>query len=218
MLMRHFPLFFLFACALAMSGCAEPKAPKDYALFKAAAPRSILVVPVTNKTAQVNAPDNFLVTLPVPLAERGYYVFPVNMVKRTMEDEGIGDADLVAAGDTVRLASLFGADAVLYASIEHWESRYAIVAASTEVSIHYTLKSGKDGRTLWDQSVRTVYQPSASSGNIIATLIADAIVAAIERAHPHYIPLAIQANKLAFYTKGQGIPPGPYDPGYGKPE
>jgi hypothetical protein len=211
----RYDLGFVLVLALALAGC-QPPPPKDYALFKAAAPRSILVVPVVNKSTQVDAPDSFLATLPVPLAERGYYVFPINMVKRTMEDDGLADADLVAAGDPVRLAALFGADAVLYASIDTWTSQYIIVSATTVVDIHYTLKSGKTGETLWDRKVHTQYSPHASSGNVLADLLADAIVAAIERAHPNYMPLANQANAQAFYPKGQGLLAGPYDPAYMK--
>ena len=33
----------------------------------------------------INAPDFFLTTLPMAIAEKGYYVFPVNMVKNSME-------------------------------------------------------------------------------------------------------------------------------------
>jgi hypothetical protein len=212
---RAIALFALLGSSLA--ACVTPPPPKDYAAFKAASPRSILVVPVVNKSTQVDAPDNFLATLPVPLAEHGYYVFPVNMVKRTMEDDGIGDADLVAGSDPVRLASLFGADAVLYASIEHWEAHYIVLSASTEVEVHYTLKSGKTGATLWDKTVHMSYTPqAANTGNIIGNIVAAAIVAGLERAHPNYIPLANQANGIAFYTKGQGVPAGPYDPAYGK--
>jgi len=206
---RH--LIVLCLGALALGGCQAPLPDKDYSLLKAEAPRSILIVPIVNKSTQVDAPDSFLATLPVPLAERGYYVFPVNMVKRTMEDDGLSDADLVASADPVRVASLFGADAILYASIENWTTQYAVISAATIVDIHYTLKSGKTGKTLWDARVRTQYSPHASSGNLFADLIADAIVAAIQRAHPNYLPLANQANALAFYTKGQGLLPGPYD-------
>ncbi len=156
-------------------------------------------------------------SLASPLAQRGYYVFPVNMVKRTMEDGGLSDADMVAAADPVRLAGLFGADAVLYASIEHWESRYIVISASTVVDVHYTLKSGKTGATLWDETVHTVYSPpGTNTGNPIANLIGAAISAAIEKAHPSYIPLANQSNTIAFYTKGRGLLLGPYDPAYGK--
>ena len=215
--MRLSRIFTLFVSVAGLAACAHPAPPKDYAEFRAAAPRSILVVPVVNKSTEVTAPDNFLVSLSQPLAERGYYVFPVNMVKHTMEDGGLADADLVAQADPVRVAGLFGADAVLYASIEHWESRYIVISATTVVDVHYMLKSGKTGATLWDETVHTEYSPkSQNTGNPLATLIAAAITAALEKASPSYIPLANQANLVAFYTKGRGVPPGPYDPAYGK--
>ena len=202
---------------LALGACAEKPAVMDYNAFRVANPRSIVVVPVTNKSTQVDAPDNFLVTLPVPLAERGYYVFPVNMVKHIMEDDGLSDADLVHAADARRLAGLFSADAVLLAEIVRWDSRYILISTTTTVSVHYTLKSGKTGDTIWEQEVTTEYTPQASnSGNPLVDLIATAVSAAVERAAPSYIPLAAQANVLAIYTEGQGIPAGPYDAKYGK--
>lgn len=201
--------FVLVGAALALAGCT--RTPKDYTDFKAEAPRSILVVPVVNKSTQADAPDDFLATLTVPLAERGYYVFPVNMVKRTMEDDGLSDADMVANADPVRLAGLFGADAVLYASIDEWDSKYVVFATTTTVKVTYILKSGKTGKTLWANTVATQYSPQANSANPIANLIANVIIAAIERAHPDYLPLARQANTVGFLTEGQGILPGPYN-------
>lgn len=215
--MRLFRVFTLLISVAGLAACAHPPAQKDYADFRAAAPRSILIVPVVNKSTEVTAPDNFLVSLSQPLAERGYYVFPVNMVKHTMEDSGLADADLVANADPVRVAGLFGADAVLYASIEHWESRYIVLSTTTVVDVHYTLKSGKSGATLWDETVHTQYSPqSQGGGNPLATLLVAAVAAAIEKAAPSYIPLADQANRLALNTKGRGILAGPYDPAYGK--
>lgn len=206
-----------FAVALTVSvmlgGCAQNVTKYDYTALRTAKPRSILVVPVVNKTTQVDAADTFLSTLAFPIAERGYYVFPVNMVRRSMEDDGLSDADMVAGAPTQRLAGLFGADAVLYAEVEHWEAGYAVISTTTTVSVHYVLKSGKDGATLWENTVTTTYSPQASGGNIIAQLIADAIIAAIERAHPSYIPLANQTNTLAFNDANKGLLVGPYSGG-----
>jgi len=200
-----------------LAGCANTPPAKDYTAFRAANPRSIVVVPVTNKSTQVDAPDNFLVTLPVPLSERGYYVFPVNMVKRVMEDDGLSDADLVHAADAKRLAALFSADAVLLADIQRWDSKYIVISTTTTVSVHYVLKSGKTGETIWEQTITTQYSPGGSgSGNPLVDLVVTAVAAAIERAIPSYLPLASQANLLAIYPDGQGVPPGPYDAKYGK--
>ena len=215
--MRILPGLCTLTLVAGLTACATPgPAPKSYTAFNAASPRSILIVPVVNDTTQVDAADNFLATLAPPLGERGYYVFPVNLVQHVMDDSGLGDANLVANADPVRVASLFGADAVLYAKVEKWDALYVLLSSSVTVEIHYTLKSGKNGTTLWDQDVTTVYQPQAASGGSpLAALIADTIQAAIVRAHPNYIPLANQANAEAFNTANQGLPYGPYDDRHG---
>jgi len=118
-----------------LGACAGAPKHYDYAHFRAEAPRSILVVPVTNKSVDVNAPDYFLATIATPLAERGYYVFPVNMVKSVLSDDGLSDANLVHAGDPRRLGELFGADAVMYITIERWDARYAVLSTAVTVEL-----------------------------------------------------------------------------------
>lgn len=202
------------ALMVLVAACSGTK-PYDYAAYREADPHSILVIPVTNKSTQVDAPDNFLATLAMPLAERGYYVFPTNMVKRTMEDDGLSDADMVRSADTVRLAGLFGADAVLYGEIEEWKSSYLVIQTTTTVKVHYTLKSGKTGATLWDKTISSDYTRGGVSINPVL-LAVNAVVAGIERAHPSYVPVANQANMVAFNTPDQGVLSGPYDSGYKK--
>ncbi len=211
-------LYAALAVLLILSGCAsKPLVHKDYAEFRKANPHSILIVPVVNRSVDVDAPDYFLSTIARPIAERGYYVFPVNLIKRVMEDDGLSDANLVHGSDTVRLATLFGADSVLYISIERWDSKYAVLATVTTVELNYTLKSGTSGQQLWQHQERLAYDPAAGqSQGGIAGLIAKAVVAAIEKAKPNYIPLARQANGLAVYRNGQGLPAGPLDPQYQK--
>jgi hypothetical protein len=204
------------AAALAvmlLAGCAHEPQKADYTALLAAHPHSVLIIPVVNKTTQIDAADTFFATLASPIAERGYYVFPLNMVKHTMEDDGLSDADMVAAAKTERLAGLFGADAVLYCEVQHWDSRYMLINTTTEVSVHYVLKSGATGEVLWQNEVTTKYSPQANGGNPIADLIVDAIAAALERAHPSYIPLANQANGIAFNDPNQGLLNGPYSGG-----
>jgi hypothetical protein len=53
-------------------------------------------------------------------------------------------------------------------------------------------------------------------GRYDAGLIAQAVVAAMTKAAANYMPFARQANALAIYTKGQGLPAGPYDQLYQK--
>lgn len=48
-----------------------------FCALQQAAPRSILVLPPMNSSVDVNAPYSYLSTISTPLAEKGYYVFPV---------------------------------------------------------------------------------------------------------------------------------------------
>lgn len=197
---------------LTCTGCATV-APKDYTKFLAAAPRSILVVPVVNKTVDVDAPAYFLSTLPVPVAERGYYVFPVNLVKRLLEDDGLSDAALVHGADPARLCNLFGADAVLYVSIEKWEAKYVVLSTQVTVEFEYVMKDGKTGDTLWAERRTRTYSPSSQSGGSpLAQLIGALVSAAVTKAAPNYMPLARQANAEALEYPGPGFPAGPYSP------
>jgi hypothetical protein len=200
------------ATALTAAGCATPQH-KDYTKFMAAQPRSILVVPVVNKSVDVNAPDYFLSTVPIPLAERGYYVFPVNLVKRTLEDDGLADASLVHDADPTRLAALFGADAVLYITIERWDAKYMLVTTQVTVDFAYVIKDGKTGDALWTERRRMVY---SSDGGNQGGLLAAVIAAAVTKAAPNYMPLARQANGIALAYPGPGLPAGPYRPEYRK--
>jgi hypothetical protein len=201
----------LLICLLA--ACApKPQVLPRYGADVGTPPRSILVIPVVNTSTEVEAADAFLDTLAIPLAERGYYVFPTNMVKRTMEDDGMGDSDMVHAADTQRLAAIFGADAVLYAKITDWNSRYIVLAASTSVAIQYDLRLGSTGQTIWRQNTNFTHTvgPQNSGGGIIGAIVAGAVAAAIERAAPSYLPLASLANAQAMLSNQSKLPVGPY--------
>ena len=197
---------------LGLVGCAAAPHRSDYTEFRTENPRSILVVPPINKSVDVNAPDYFLATVATPLAERGYYVFPVNMVRSVLADDGLSDANLVHSGDPRRLGELFGADAVLYISIERWDAKYAVLATTVTVELAYSLKSAHTGHELWKDHRVLAYSPQhSSSGNALADLIADVVSAAVTKAAPNYMPLARQANTQAVSLKGTGLPAGPYD-------
>jgi len=211
---RHIPVIIGLVCIALLSGCAQTarRSEYDYSTFRAEDPKSILVIPAINRSVQIDAPDLFLSTISRPVAERGYYVFPVHMVKRILEDDGLADADMVHQQDTVRLASLVGADAVLYVVIEQWSAKYVVFSTTVTVEISYVLKSGKTGQELWSSKVAKAYNTDQgnSSGNPLADLIAGAIVAAIEKANPNYIPLTKQANADATNRPHFGLPAGPY--------
>ena len=200
------------AAALLLAGCATAPPAKNYDAFRAADIHSILIVPVVNNTSNVEAPSVFLSTLPIPVAELGYYVFPTHMVARVLEDEGLSDADLVHQADPMRLCGLFGADSVLYVTIQSWTAKYLVLNTSVVVSFEYVLKDGKTGTTLWSEHRTAQYSSGSgsSSGSPLVDLVAMAVSAAVTKAAPDYMPLARQANEQVLSTPGVGLLRGPY--------
>jgi hypothetical protein len=193
-----------------LTGCAGPKQKTDLSAFNAAKPRSILVVPVVNKSLDVDAPSYLLSTLSIPLAEKGFYVFPVHTTKVVLEQEGYYEGEQVQKQSPETLAKLFGADAILFVTINRWDAQYAIIATTVTVNFDYRIVY-KDGRELWRASQQMQYSPQSSNGGSpLATLISAAISAAITRAAPNYLPLARQANAQVFIVGETAIPNGPY--------
>jgi len=195
-----------------LAGCVAQPVKEDMSAFQAAAPRSILVVPVINKSLDVDAPNYVLSTLPVPLAEKGYYVFPVNTTKYVLEQEGMYEADRIHTQSTESLAKLFGADAVLYVTINRWDAQYAFIATTVTVDFDYRMVS-KDGTEIWKEHKTMQYSPqNNSSGSPLAMLVVAVIDAAITRAAPNYMPLTQQANQQVFVLGQNALPDGPYRP------
>ncbi len=197
---------------LALTGCVTQPAKKDMSAFTAAAPRSILVVPVVNKSLDVDAPNYVLSTLPVPIAEKGYYVFPVNTTKVVLEQEGFYEGEKIHEQPASTLAKLFGSDAVLYVTINRWDAQFALITTTVTVDFSYRLVS-KDDVEIWQEQKQMRYQPNNNNNNAVSPLAAvmsAVISAAMTRAAPNYMPLTRQANQQVFILGTNPLPDGPY--------
>lgn len=200
----------VFFSALLLAGCATKPVQQDLSAFNAAKPRSILVVPAANKSLDVDAPDYLLTTLTVPLAEKGYYVFPVHTAKMVLQQEGFYDGEQVQKQPPEALARLFGADAVLFVTINRWDAQYAVLSTTVTVDFDYRLVY-KDGTEIWKANKKMQYTPQQqNSGNALANLVAAAVTAALSRAKPNFMPLAQTANLQVLTMPPTAIPDGPY--------
>lgn len=197
-----------FGVILLLSGCAS-SGPKDLSKLEEAGVRSILVIPIVNNSTELSAAEAMLTTIPIPVAESGYYVFPVNLVKRVLEDDGLSDTMLLHKAEPSKLGEIFGADAILYATIESWTAKYMIITTQVDVKIHYVLKDAKTGELLWEETRAKAYTPP-NSGSGLGALVSAAVNAAITKARPNYVPLAKMINAEAFAYPGPGLSPGPY--------
>ena len=204
-------LLVVTACII-LAGCAgnAPKVEEPHPL-EVAGVKSILTLPVVNDSIDVDAPDYFLSSISVPVAERGYYVYPVNTVKTVLESEGLYDANLVQSADPVKIGNMFGADAILYVTIDRWDAQYLLISTTVTVEFSYKMVDGRSGEELWAVHKTMQYTPqSQSSGDPMADLIGMAVSAAMTRAAPNYMPLTRQANWMVVHTDNTRLPPGPY--------
>jgi hypothetical protein len=201
--------FLLILVIGLLSGCAVQHAKPDLSAFNAHKPRSILVVPVLNESPEISAPSVFISTITAPLAERGYYVFPVYLTDLILRDFGLVEAGHIHLLPMQRFFELFGADSVLFVTIKDWSSKYLVLASTVVVSMEYVLKDTKTGTVLWTSKQQVAHN---SGGN---DLISMAVSAAINAMVIDYLPLARQANNQVFLPSS-GLPAGPYHPEYGK--
>jgi hypothetical protein len=198
-------------------GCAA-KNKKNYSAYFAHEPRSIVVVPALNETTAIDAEPVYMTTVARPLAERGFYVFPVYLTEMLLRDLGLPEAGLVHQLPTARFREHFGADAVLFVTIKDWSNKYILIQSSTVVTLSFVLKDTRSGTVLWE-GTQSVARNSGDGGG--GGLIGMAVAAAVNYAvnqmiDTNYRPLAQQANTQAFATPGVGLPAGPYHPDFGK--
>jgi hypothetical protein len=198
---------------LGLAGCKVVK-PYDYTNFRAHPPRSILVLPPINESTAVEGTYGYLSTVTLPVAERGYYVFPVEVVDQFLKENGMPTAGEMHQAPLDKVAEITGADAVLFVTLQQYGSQYRIVNSTTVVKAHAKLVDTRTGLLLWEGHGEAEQSSSGSGGNLLANIIAAAIVQAINSKTDPAHQVSRQANANLFNTKKAGLPFGPYSPEY----
>jgi hypothetical protein len=199
----------LLACLVC--GCVGPKA--DYTNFRAHRPRSILVLPPLNQTTAVEATYSYLSTVTMPLAEMGYYVYPVAVVDLFLKENGMPTEGEMHQVPLNKALEILGADAVLYVTLVQYGTKYQLINSQTCVAVKGKLVDTRTGLTLWEGTGGAV-QNSGGSGNLIADAIAAVITQAVNSSTDaaHDVCGAATLNLVA--TRDRGILYGPYHPKY----
>ena len=206
----------LLLVAIVLAGCVSGPAPYDYSEFRASPPRSILILPPLDETTSVTGPYSYLATVSRPVAERGYYVFPVAVVDQLLKENGMptpGEMHQVAL-DKLRAST--GADAVLYPILHQYGTKYVVLSSTTTVDVSVRLVDTRSGKLLWEG--HGVAAQGSNNGNqgllgaVIGALVSQIITAKADLGYP----VSRAANLQVFFTKGRELPPGPYHPDFGK--
>ena len=143
-------------------------------------PRSVLVLPPLNQSVQVNAPYSYLSTVSQPLAEAGYYVFPVAVIDAFMKENGLPTPGEMHEVPLDKIGEVFGADAVLYVLIEDYGQKYQVLSSTTVVKAKAKLVDVPTGSTLWEGGVQVAQGSGDSGGGVIGMLVTAAVAQMIE--------------------------------------
>ena len=203
------PLAYLFIIGTSiLTGYAVT--PYDYPAINAEKPKSILVIPPVNNSVEVTAPYTYLSVVSRPLAEKGYYVFPVSVIDAFLKENGLPTPAEMSTIPLDKIRQHIGADAVLYVTIEDWGQKYVILSSKTVVKGHLKLVSTQTGNLLWDAPIQAERGSDDAGGGLIGALVNAAITQIAGNTFDYTPEVARMANNLAVYSNARGLPYGPY--------
>lgn len=203
---------------LALAGCATPQS-YDYSAFSESKPRSILVLPPQNHTTDIKATNGLYAQVTMPLAESGYYVYPVAVVNETFRQNGVQQPAEIQALPAKKLQQIFGADAALYIDIKQYGTTYLVVSSDTRVTASAKLVDLRTGKLLWEgQATASSQEQEGSGGGGLVGMLVEAVVSQIANsiADKSYDIAGITSNRLLSAGTPNGILYGPRSPNYAK--
>ena len=198
-------IFYIVVAGYLISSCSglpiQTKADAYPAMYDDRKPLSVLVIPAINNSTAAEATDFFNVTITEPLSNVGYYTMPVEIVKDIFQKEGIVDSTMIKGLPTSIFKKNFGADAVLFVTINKWDKQYVVLAGNVSVSMDYVMLSTETSEVIWSYSATQSIDTTAESSGFI---MLDILSTAITTATTDYVPIAKQVNYQAFTALPHG--------------
>lgn len=157
-------------------GCSStPRKPYNYKPYIQNMPTSILVLPPINQSLEVMAPYMYLSTITRPIAEKGYYVYPVAVIDALMRENGVTSPENMHLIPLHKLKEVIKPDAVLYLTIKEWGTQYKVIDSQTIINITAKLVDTESGNTIWQASRRHI-KSSGENRNGIAEMMLAALI------------------------------------------
>lgn len=215
--MKNFVTRILSLCFLLMLTACATTGNYDYTDFRQSKPKSILVLPPLNNSPDLRATYSVLATATMPLAESGYYVFPVALVDQTFKENGLINPGEIHQTSLVKLRQIFGADAVLYITVEKYGASYNIISSEVRVTANAKLVDSNNGKILWQGSATASNSEGGNSSGGLASVLITAIINQVVAniGDPGYGVSKMTSDRLLSAKPG-GILYGPRSPSYAK--
>lgn len=201
----------LLSALLVLTAC-ETLGPTNYSPLIESKPRSILVIPPRNNSVEVNAPYTFLASITKPLAEKGYYVFPVAVIDTFFKENGLSVTAEMNEIPLDKLQEHTGADAIMYVTIKEWGQKYQVVSSKAVVSATLLLVDARTGQQLWSATSRAEQASKNSSAGLAGALVSALANQVVGSLSDKTFPIAQQANENAINSNSRGLLNGPYAP------
>lgn len=180
-----------------LGACATSTPEDPYVLFREHMPRSILLLPPINESVDVEATYSWLTTASKPIAEQGFYVFPVAIVDEFMKENGLPHPEDMHAAPLDKFGEIFGADAVMYVTIEDFGQKFQLVQSTTTVYARAELVDVKTGQSIWASRV----DYSQSNNNVEGGGLLGAVIgAAVAQVGESITDSTHDAARLANYS------------------
>ena len=202
--MKHL-IFLLF-----LVDCAST--PYNYENFRAAKPRSILILPPMSNSTDVRATYSYLSTVTMPVAEKGFYVFPVALIDQMMKENGLPSANEMHQASVKKIREIINPDAILYLTLESYGTSYVIVDSQTTVTVSGKLISAFTGEVIWEGRASADDRSQNTDGGVAGILIGAVIKQAVNSSTDQAHKIAPDANNILFNNEHSGLLNGPYHP------
>ena len=203
--------------AVLAAGCATQQ-PYDYTAFRQSRPASILVLPPLNSSPDIAATYSMLSQVTLPLAESGYYVFPVSLVDETFRQNGLHNPGEMHEVGVQKLREIFGADAALYINIKQYGTSYVVLGSESRVTAEAKLIDLRNEQLLWQgEATASSAEGRSSSGGLVGLLVQAVVAQIVESVTNQSHPIAgITSTRLLAAGRPNGILYGPRSPNYQK--
>ncbi|ELW78112.1 TPA: DUF799 family lipoprotein [Acinetobacter nosocomialis] len=218
-MIKKFLIAGLVISSITFTGCAVTPAPnKDITAYKAHMPKSILVLPPVNDSPDVKATYSYWPTVIPPVAEAGYYVFPISVVDNMFKENGVTNGSDAQSIAPQKLQEIFGADAALYIRIKEYGSKYQVIQSVATVSADAKLVDLKTGDVIWTGEKKLSQSSSDNNSGLLGAVVGALVEQISSNFNDRAYPIASMVNAQLFtptpYSPGTGLLYGPRSPQY----
>ncbi len=204
----------VFAFAMLLVSCV-PQRDIDYTAYRQSKPASILVLPPLNDSPDVRATYSLLSTVTKPIAEAGYYVFPVALVDQTFKENGMLNPGEMHQAPLDKLRGVFGADAILYITVTQYGASYRVIGSEVRVTATAKLVDTRSGQMLWSgRATASDSEGRSNSGGLAGALLSALVRQVVSSIGDPGYKVARQTSVRLFEVKQNGLLYGPRSPEY----